>query len=40
MACLSNNVPPSKEIKIGDHAETMGFNKPLTPNELKVKLRT
>ena len=37
---FNKKYPPNKEINIGDHDARIGFNAPLTPKELKVKLRT
>ncbi len=40
LACFNKKPPPNIDKKTGDQAEKKGFNIPLTPRELKLKLKT
>ncbi len=33
---LNKYIPPPREIKTGNHAAIIGWNKPFTPNELNT----
>ena len=39
LACFKRKPPPSIERKTGDQVANKGFNIPLTPRELKLKLK-
>ena len=39
LACFNKKQPPNIDRKTGDHAANKGFNIPLTPRELKLKLK-
>ena len=39
LACFNRNPPPNIDIKTGDQAAKKGFIIPLTPRELKLKLK-
>jgi hypothetical protein len=40
LACRNNTPPPAREIKTGPQAARRGAKVPLTPSELKLKLKT
>ena len=39
LACFNKKTPPNIDIKTGDQAAKKGFIIPLTPRELKLKLK-
>ena len=39
LACFNKKLPPNIERKTGDQAASKGFINPLTPKELKIKLK-
>ena len=39
LACFNKKPPPNRDIKTGDQAAKKGFIIPLTPRELKLKLK-
>jgi len=39
LACFNKNTPPNIDKKTGDQAANKGFIIPLTPRELKQKLK-
>ena len=39
LACFNKKQPPNIDRKTGDQAANKGFNIPLTPRELKLKLK-
>ena len=39
LACFNKKPPPNIDKKTGDQAAKKGFNIPLTPRELKLKLK-
>ena len=39
LACFNKKPPPNIDKKTGDHAAKKGFIMPLTPRELKLKLK-
>ena len=39
LACFNKKPPPNEDKKTGDQAAKKGFINPLTPRELKLKLK-